>query len=230
MGSNNPPPIRLAILECDTPIGHTKEKYGTYGNLFTELLTNGSDLYRQENHNNSPSPDLDITKYDVVNAEIYPKVEDIDAVLLTGSRWNAYDDDPWILKLVEFTRKALEGGRVKVVGVCFGHQIVGRALGAEVGRSDVGWEVSVVDVNLTPKGQEILGLEGNTLAVHQMHRDIVAAVPAGVELLGSSERCQVQGMYQEGRLVTVQGHPEFSEGIVAELLGSRFERGIFGEE
>ncbi|KAK4494133.1 hypothetical protein PRZ48_014431 [Zasmidium cellare] len=227
MGSTTPTtPIRLAILECDTPIGRTKEKYGTYGNLFKELLTSGSKLYSQENPN-TPTPELNITKYDVVNTETYPSPSAIDAVLLTGSRWNAYDDDPWIIKLVEFTKNVLEEGRVRVVGVCFGHQIVGRALGARVGRSEVGWEVSVVDVGLNPRGREVLGLE--KLAIHQMHRDIVFNVPEGVELLGSSPRCEVQGMYAKGRLITVQGHPEFSEAIVSELLESRHEKGIFSD-
>ena len=35
-------PIRIAILECDEPIGRTKEKYGGYGNLFAELLDKGA--------------------------------------------------------------------------------------------------------------------------------------------------------------------------------------------
>lgn len=42
-----------------------------------------------------------------------------------------------------------------MVGVCFGHQIIGRAAGVKVGRSDGGWEVSVLPVELTAKGKEI---------------------------------------------------------------------------
>ena len=37
-------------------------------------------------------------------------------------------------------------------------QIVGRAMGAKVARSESGtWEVSVCDVQLTPKGKEVFG-------------------------------------------------------------------------
>ena len=49
--------------------------------------------------------------------------------------------------------------RVRLIGVCFGHQIIGRALGVKVGRSDKGWEVAVVNVELTTKGKEMFGLE-----------------------------------------------------------------------
>jgi len=59
------------------------------------------------------------------------------------------------LKLVEFTEKLLEHDRIRIIGVCFGHQIIGRAAGAKVGRSEGGWEVSVLPVELTQKGKEI---------------------------------------------------------------------------
>ncbi|KAK4574650.1 hypothetical protein LTR86_001491 [Recurvomyces mirabilis] len=217
------PPLRIAILECDTPIGHTKEKYGGYGNLFKELLNNGADEIARKD--GVKRPELDITKYDVVNAELYPTLDNIDAVLLTGSRFNSFDNDTWILKLVEFTKKVLQQNHVRLIGVCFGHQIIGRAMDVKVDRSDKGWEVSVVPVDLTTKGKELFGVE--RLAIHQMHRDIVYTYPASVEKLGHSDRCDVQGMYEKGRLITVQGHPEFNGDIVEELLISRHEKGIF---
>lgn len=44
---------------------------------------------------------------------------------------------------------------MRVIGVCFGHQIVGRALGVPVERSDAGWELSVLPVQLSAKGKEV---------------------------------------------------------------------------
>ena len=63
-----------------------------------------------------------------------------------------------------------------------------------------------------------------------MHRDEVFQYPSGVEHLGDSPRCPVQGMYIKGRLITVQGHPEFNEEIMRGLLKSRYSQGIFGDE
>lgn len=81
------PPLRIAVLECDTPVGRTKEKYGGYGNLFKELLSNGAKLLQEKGEG---EVELDITKYDVVNQEVYPELENVDAVLLTGSSMSGF--------------------------------------------------------------------------------------------------------------------------------------------
>ena len=80
-------------------------------------------------------------------------------LFLLPAEHNSFDNDPWILKLVEFTRKVLAQDRVRLIGVCFGHQIVGRAMDVKVARSDKGWEVAVVPVTLTEKGKELFQLE-----------------------------------------------------------------------
>jgi GMP synthase-like glutamine amidotransferase len=67
-------------------------------------------------------------------------------------------------------------------------------------------------------------------ALHQMHRDAVLEYPPGVEELAYTQDCRVQTMYIAKRLFTVQGHPEFNEEIVRELLRTRHELGIFDDE
>jgi GMP synthase (glutamine-hydrolysing) len=161
--SDSADPIRLAILEADTPNPQTVAKYGSYGGVFTSLFTRAvapADLSRA----------LSLTYYSVVSnpksepvAPFFPALESIDAILITGSKHNAFDDAPWIIALTEYVRQAMEGGKVKVIGVCFGHQIVGRALGVPVERSDKGWEVSVTEIKLSEKGREIFGPEKDTL-------------------------------------------------------------------
>lgn len=58
---------------------------------------------------------------------------------------------------MEFTHSVLAQDRVRLLGICFGHQIVGRALGVKVGPSDQGWETAVCVVDLTAKGKELFG-------------------------------------------------------------------------
>jgi GMP synthase-like glutamine amidotransferase len=75
----------------------------------------------------------------------------------TRTEHNSFEDIPWINRLVEFTQQVLAQDRVRLLGICFGHQIVGRALGTKVGRSDQGWEIAVCDMDLTDKGKELFG-------------------------------------------------------------------------
>ena len=78
------PHLRVAVLECDQPVGRTKEKYGGYGNLFKQLLENGATHLAQTT--SSKRTVVEVTNWDIVNnTELYPRLEDIDAVLLTGS-------------------------------------------------------------------------------------------------------------------------------------------------
>jgi hypothetical protein len=64
---------------------------------------------------------------------------------------------PWINKLVSVITSALQTPRIKVIGVCFGHQIIGRALNAPVHLNDMGWEMAVLPVELYPAGKALLG-------------------------------------------------------------------------
>ncbi|KAL8643757.1 MAG: hypothetical protein Q9226_008139 [Calogaya cf. arnoldii] len=105
-------------------------------------------------------------------------------------------------------------------------------MGAKVGRNtSKGWEVSVTDIDLTTEGKEIFHMEGKTiLSILQMHQDIVFDYPDGVQPLGSTDRCLVQGFCVPGKVMTLQGHPEFTEEVLVELLRVRHEQGIFGDE
>lgn len=79
------PPLRIAVLECDTPQPKTRNKYGGYGGVFKSLLEASADALGQPDVISSKKG-MEISKFDVVNGETYPNLEDIDAVLLTGSR------------------------------------------------------------------------------------------------------------------------------------------------
>ena len=63
-----------------------------------------------------------------------------------------------------------------------------------------------------------------------MHRDAVGNFPRGSEPLAKTELCPVQGMYVPRTYITIQGHPEFTADIVAEIVHVRHLAGIFSDE
>lgn len=79
-----PAPLRIAVLECDTPLPNIHNRYNGYGGVFTELLKASAKALNKPDQLD-PENGLDISKWDVVNAAEYPRLEDVDAVLLSGS-------------------------------------------------------------------------------------------------------------------------------------------------
>lgn len=161
IGLGTPPsaPIRLAILEADEPLPIIKAVRGRFGAIFTLLLRAACESLDLPQTLDSQ---LSLSTYDVVAGDpdtAYPDPETIDAVLITGSRHSAFENHHWIIRLVEYTRRLLEGNRVRVIGVCFGHQITARALGAQIARSPNYWELSVTELELTEEGKRVFGAD-----------------------------------------------------------------------
>jgi hypothetical protein len=73
-------PLRIAILECDIPLPDIVAKYGRYDRIFSTLIEKAA-----EGLGLSPKKDLVLSGFDVVDKQEYPNLEDIDAVLISGS-------------------------------------------------------------------------------------------------------------------------------------------------
>lgn len=98
---------RLAIIETDVPLPDMAAQYGSYGDIFAMLLKQGG----------LPESTI-ITKHFVVeNPSALPSLEEDkpDTILITGSRYSAFDDVDWINKLSDYTAKAVDQG-VKALG------------------------------------------------------------------------------------------------------------------
>ncbi|ODQ64689.1 class I glutamine amidotransferase-like protein [Nadsonia fulvescens var. elongata DSM 6958] len=221
--------MHIAILETDRPLPAIEEANGSYGVMFAKLLQlGGFDLLNPENK---------VSTWDVVKKMEYPDLSNVDGIIITGSKYTANDKDYWIVKLVNFVTQALKPSEdspdnqrvVPIVGICFGHQIVGRALGAPLGRNHQGWEVSICQTALTDVGAAVfpeiaqLSQDKPYMSICQMHQDIIKELPedGDYQLLASSDACAIQGLYKPDEVLTLQGHPEYNESILREFVKAR---------
>ncbi|KPM36025.1 hypothetical protein AK830_g10538 [Neonectria ditissima] len=210
------PSFRLAVLECEAPPTPVLKMYGTYGDIVKNFLTSVVET--------ATYPNLEILKWNLLSAKSFPDLDTIDGVLLTGSQFTAFEDDAWVPGLTEFIQRAY-AARKPLVGICYGHQMISRALGGTVARCPEGWELGVQRIKLSPMGTTLFGK--SSLRIHQVHQDAVIQTPPGVEAIGYSAQCGIQIAYQRGRVLSFQGHPEFDVFITTHEISERYSKESF---
>lgn len=77
-------PIRIAVLECDTPPEKTNLKYDGYYGVFSKLLRRSAEALGQPEQLD-PDSGLEISRWDVVTEQAYPSLENVDGIVLTGA-------------------------------------------------------------------------------------------------------------------------------------------------
>ncbi|KAG0306696.1 hypothetical protein BGZ98_001897 [Dissophora globulifera] len=227
--TQNAKTIRVALLVCGTTIAPVAENFGLYPALFRTLLLQGLDELKKLK-TVAQDTDLYLEGFDV-REDVYPEeLNDWDAIFISGSASNAYDDIPWINKLVQYVKDIPRGkGAPKVVGICFGHQIIGRAYDARVSKNTRGWELGWTSTDLTETGQKFW--RDTVMRIQELHQDIVHDVPEGFTLMASTSHTTNQSMISnDNTIVSIQGHPEFTGTIMKEFIKARTANGTFSKE
>jgi GMP synthase-like glutamine amidotransferase len=205
--------MKLGILKTDAVRPEWVLEFGEYPDMFIALL-------RQAD------PDLEYAVYDVEQGQYPADIDEVDAYLITGSKAGVYEDKPWIAELMAFVRQ-LHHRRKKLLGICFGHQLVAQALGGKTEKSPRGWGVGLHThrFSTAPAWHDQEDMDLNILVSHQ---DQVVAVPEDAQVLAGSEFC-VNAVCQIGdHILTFQGHPEFQHSYAREIM--TFRRDTIGEE
>lgn len=149
---------------------------------------------------------VDELRIDVDDREVDPT--DYDLLIPLGSEFAPYHDHiPWIPREVELLRHAHDSD-VSVLGICFGGQLLARALGARCYRADeseIGWlPIRSRDPELVPEGPWF-----------QWHFDTFESPPGATLLAETDVGPQA---YVAGRSLGVQFHPEVTPQIMEEWV------------
>lgn len=203
--------MKLGILNTDTLKPEFVEQFGDYPEMFRRLL--------------ALDPELELVAYDVINGEHPIDIDDMDAYLITGSKTSVYEDKAWITALIAFVRK-LHDAKKKLVGICFGHQIIAQALGGKTAKAEQGWCVGVHEARLNNNAQRF-GKTGESFKILSSHQDQVQLLADGAQILASTDSCPAAMTALGEHILTFQGHPEFDKEYARQLLVMRRE--VLGE-
>ncbi|KAF6149143.1 hypothetical protein GIB67_025999 [Kingdonia uniflora] len=206
---------RFAVLLCAEDSEFVKMKYGGYFGVFLNMLAEEGETWDM---------------YKVACGE-FPEDEEIelyDGFVITGSCSDAHGNDIWICKLVNLLKK-LDVLKKKVLGICFGHQILGRSLGGKVERATSGWDIGVTTVNLSTS-KLFTALEmPSMLPVIKFHRDEVRELPPTAEVIAWSSKTGIEMFRKGDHFMGIQGHPEYSKDILLNLLDRLLKRNLIQE-
>jgi GMP synthase-like glutamine amidotransferase len=195
--------MKLAILETGRPPGALADEFGDYPAMFERMLGDG----------------FEIDTFDVAAGELPPDPTAYEAYLITGSPAGVYDPLPWIEPLQQFIREAKAR---KMVGVCFGHQIMAEALGGHVEKSDKGWGAGLHHYAIVRREP---WMDGEVeVAIPASHQDQVVVQPPNTEVVVSSDFTPYAALAWTDRpAISFQFHPEFAPDFAKALIEKRYD-------
>ncbi|XP_077216805.1 gamma-glutamyl peptidase 5-like [Tasmannia lanceolata] len=203
---------RFSVLLCAEDSEYVKKKYGGYFQVFVGMLAEEGEMW---------------DRYRVTHGE-FPEdgeLEGYEGFVITGSCHDAHGNDVWICKLMDLLKK-LDSMKKKVLGICFGCQILSRTLGGKTGRAINGWDIGATAINFCPsKLLSALQLP-STLPIIECHQDEILEPPPFAEVMASSEKTKVEIFRCGNNIMGIQGHPEYNKDILLNLAERLLQRDV----
>ena len=165
--------------------------------------------------------------YDAFKGELPCRTElqhRYDGMLICGSHFNVCEPLDWIAKLFDVVRACAALPLMRVVGVCFGSQVVAAALGGTVGPNACGGYVYRNELVQVAPVLQMMSSEPappSSLNLLATHGQCVLELPPDAERLawseGSPNEWFVAGAHRN--MLGCQGHPEYTPQVLRERIG-----------
>ncbi len=147
-----------------------------------------------------------------------PNINDFELLIIMGAPMSVHDEKefPWLIEEKKYIKQVIESGK-KVLGICFGSQLIAEALGAKVysnTQKEIGWYNIHKDKN---SNSPFLSNFNNNLLTFHWHGDTYD-LPEGSLPIFSSAATKNQGFTFGRNVVALQFHWEMTKEIVELLI------------
>lgn len=196
----------LGLLESDVLYPDLIDEYTSYGSMVRKALS------KLDKH-------LKFRHYHIQQGEFPQDLNECDAYLITGSKTGVYDNEPWLAPLAEWITQAY-AQKVRLIGICFGHQMLAHSLGGHAQCSNKGWGVGNHMTNIEHR-PIWLNDDSNAYQLIYSHKDQVEQLPPKGKVLARSDFCEYAAWFIGDQILSFQGHPEFTPEYFRRLLERR---------
>jgi GMP synthase (glutamine-hydrolysing) len=148
-----------------------------------------------------------------------PEPKSVDALVITGSSSMVTDPSPDDLSAFRWLERIVAAG-VPVLGICYGHQMLGHVLGGKVGPLPGGPEIGVADVKVDAEGDPLFSPVDRCQKVAVIHWQTVLELPRGARVLGRGTRDPHHIVRFGPKAWGVQFHPEFGPRLMTDYANA----------
>jgi GMP synthase-like glutamine amidotransferase len=202
---------KVYIISCKPPEKCQKDQAGIYHfrALFQGLFRNNCEnwIFLTASVDSFPNDDM---------------LKNTKAVIIPGSHISVYDDYEYLTRTKEFLYNLAKNyPDIRILGICFGAQMVAEALGGRVRpmKRDYFSGIELIQVSNKFFDYKFVNKSGvsrkEKLELLKFHGDEIKIVPQGFKVLGTSESCKNEILVSEsGKILLIQGHPEYETKFV----------------
>ncbi|NDY72087.1 glutamine amidotransferase [Desulfobacter hydrogenophilus] len=183
------------------------------GNTFSDIKNNHGDFETWiANGLGSATPAIEII--DVTLHHPLPQPDSLAGAVITGSHDNVTDNPHYCAELESWIRRMV-AAQTPLLGICFGHQIIAKALGGVVDFHPVSLEVGTKEIQLLETGQKDMLFRGmpDRFKAHVFHSQSIRELPGKAVILVKNSFEPYQAVRFAPRTWGVQFHPEADDAI-----------------
>lgn len=194
----------LYILKVGTTFPNIKEKYYDFDDWISRFFKNKR---------------TKIKVIDILKEEKLPSFKSSCGFIITGSHCMVTDELKWSLKLEKYVRNIAKTN-IPLLGICYGHQLIAKALGGKSHFNPKGKEIGVVTITKHCNGyfDPLLKDFPKKFYAYETHYQTVLKIPTGSKILAMNNKDNHQTVRYTKNIWGVQFHPEFDKRIMEEYI------------
>lgn len=157
---------------------------------------------------------------DVLGQQPLPDFSACAGVVITGSHAMVTDNLPWSLAIEDWIRQS-RAHNIPILGICYGHQLIAKALGGVVDYHPKGIEIGTVSVSVNrvnSQNDPLFADLPSQFIAHVTHSQSVRKLPPDAVHLAYND-FESNHAFRIGEVIWgVQFHPEFTTDVIQVYL------------